>query len=709
MRIIFCIILCLTLSIRGEAQSFEPFIKNIREYNRTTPQERVFLDLDCKDGCYIGDTIHFSACVVRADSLCPSRKSGILYVELVNPIKTIVERCKLQLDSLGKASGTLVVDSMLESGFYQVRAYTRYQTNWSSLRPFSRVVPVYYPDSLISQKDKKKNKGAGFINLSHSAFGKKSKGKDLRTFMYVESGSFGINEPTRIAIHATDNGGRPAQATYTLRDIYRSVVAKCELDRYGNGVLEFIPYRISKMKVEAKGKSGKSVYEIPRYKPTGLSLKLDNLDDDYVRVRMSRSKDNENNKYCTIILNRGNLVYCDSVIMDTTFLDFHIHKKRLGRGVNEFIVFSDDGKQMARRRFFKGTINSDEEQWVLLDSELAERNQLPLGAYKTLTAEEIDHLLLVDETFVFPWYEMASQPQVTMSQPEEKELLVFGRVVPTSITPNATPKQLDDESFVLTLNQGETIYKSVATCDRNGFFGSYFPGLKGEWMLMAHHKKGLERHKVLIFENFSPKINNPDIKDLQPELFGKTKWVSPKMKRVDGVFYDCDALTKYIMAEGQISRNFYRWLGGRNKNLKKTKGPVSPVIVNILPDSAFNKHIDFNFFGTSSDDPRTVAVDGPTYNGRPIVWIIDGQYRMVTGLNKMITDFTVLRPCKRHMPNFVDEVKSVFITEEPTAFHPYMRCSVLESKKPVTVFITLHKNYIWNDSGLVTAPFQGVE
>lgn len=707
MQRLLSILLCLTLCLQGEAQSFEPFIHNIREFCKNSPQERVFLDTDCPDGCALGDTIHFTLHAVRLDSLCPTNKSGVAYVDLVSPSKVIVATHKLRLDSLGRASGAVVVDSLYESGFYILRAYTRYLTNWLDANIFTKVVPVYYPDHWISRKERKKHKGAGFINLDNSAYRAKKR-KDFHTYFYIESGSFVLSHPSRLAIHCVNDEGVPADASFKLIDAFKEVESTCKLDKYGNGVLSFNASQIRQKRVKAKGKCGKHGFEFPMVKPKGVSAIVDATPKKRVLAKMFFSRENLGKSFCTIILNRGNLVSCDSFVVDTIVKDYQYDKSCLGRGIHELVVFSREGVQMVRRRFFVGEINSEEEQWVLLNSELRRRNMVPRGAYKKLTPQEIDCILMVDGCNVSPWNYMASQPSLTLQQPAEMALMVFGQVLPKSLRPTKEEAQLDGRTFPLTLSQGDKIYKSTIVCDKHGYFGSYFPDLHGEWMLMGHHSDDMTRHDVLIYEDFSPQATIASTCEIQPRLFGKNTWYTPKVDRKDGVLYDCDKFTKQRVAEGLISQSFYGWLGQQNKNLRKMIGAVSPVIVNILPDSAFNKHIDYNFFGTSSDDPRTVAVDGPTYKGRPIVWIIDGQYRMVTGLHKKITDFNVLRPCKRHMPNFVDEVRNVFITEEPTAFHPYVRCSVLESKKPITIFITLHKNYIWNDAGLVTAPFQGL-
>ena len=67
----------------------------------------------------------------------------MLYVELLNPSGDIVKTCKYPVDSLGVSHGDIKLDSLLTSGYYEVRAYTRYMTNWGTNAVFSRVFPIF--------------------------------------------------------------------------------------------------------------------------------------------------------------------------------------------------------------------------------------------------------------------------------------------------------------------------------------------------------------------------------------------------------------------------------------------------------------------------------------------------------------------------------------------------------------------------------------
>lgn len=113
----------------------------VQQFNLLYPQKKVYLHFD-NTGYFIGETIWFKAYVVRADTGKPTDLSGVLYVELLNAAGDVVERRKLEVEE-GQARGDIRLDKLLTSGFYEVRAYARYMTNWGTGACFSRVFPIF--------------------------------------------------------------------------------------------------------------------------------------------------------------------------------------------------------------------------------------------------------------------------------------------------------------------------------------------------------------------------------------------------------------------------------------------------------------------------------------------------------------------------------------------------------------------------------------
>ena len=117
------------------------YLENTMRFNLYTPQEKVYLHFD-NTGYFKGEYIRFKAYVTRCDTERKTDLSHVLYVELVNPSGDVVERRKLKIVD-GEADGDIKVDSIQTTGFYEVRAYTRYMTNWGSHACFSRVFPIF--------------------------------------------------------------------------------------------------------------------------------------------------------------------------------------------------------------------------------------------------------------------------------------------------------------------------------------------------------------------------------------------------------------------------------------------------------------------------------------------------------------------------------------------------------------------------------------
>ena len=101
------------------------------------PQEKLYVHMD--NTCYFqGDTIWFAAYTRKTNTDRPSDMSKVLYVELLNHDGYLVERKMLKITD-GRADGFFALNqNHAYSGYYELRAYTRWQLNWGvTERPHS--------------------------------------------------------------------------------------------------------------------------------------------------------------------------------------------------------------------------------------------------------------------------------------------------------------------------------------------------------------------------------------------------------------------------------------------------------------------------------------------------------------------------------------------------------------------------------------------
>ena len=140
--ILFLSLPCQAQRLDEEGTRVLSYIQKAMNFNRTTPQEKVYLHFD-NTGYFENETMWWKAYVTRTDKRKATDLSKVLYVELLNPSGDVLKTTKWPIDSLGQANGDMKLDTLFGSGFYEVRAYTRYMTNWGVNACFSRVFPIF--------------------------------------------------------------------------------------------------------------------------------------------------------------------------------------------------------------------------------------------------------------------------------------------------------------------------------------------------------------------------------------------------------------------------------------------------------------------------------------------------------------------------------------------------------------------------------------
>ncbi len=128
------LVLVLSLSIftfLGFVASDAPFIKlikNFEQYFSNNTQEKIYLQTD-KPYYAVGDFIWFKAYVLDAQSLKPSSKSEIMYVDLIDVKDSVQKTLRLPLIA-GLGWGSFELKDSIKEGNYRLRAYTNWMRNY---------------------------------------------------------------------------------------------------------------------------------------------------------------------------------------------------------------------------------------------------------------------------------------------------------------------------------------------------------------------------------------------------------------------------------------------------------------------------------------------------------------------------------------------------------------------------------------------------
>ena len=336
----------------------------LRSAAETRVQEKVFVHTDNR--CYfLGDTLWYKAYVVRADNLMPTDMSRMLYVELLSPDGLVVERQTVVVSNKGYGCGQFVLTDSLFSGYYELRAYTRWMLNfnvktkryrrddahlfynnemaadffryWDGL--YSRVLPVY-----------EKPEQAGDYSVKYIINRPKERvaptpPPTLHAHFFPEGGHLVEGVNNRVAFELTDEQGQAVELKGTLACGTNAPKA-IEAGYMGRGAFELTPTgERSKALFTWQGKHYE--FPLPKAEAQGVAMLLK----DRQILLHSRGIDTTQ-PYGLSILCRGVLRHYQTVRFAADGTLTLTLPASLPLGVNDVTLFNAEGVPLADRLFF---------------------------------------------------------------------------------------------------------------------------------------------------------------------------------------------------------------------------------------------------------------------------------------------------------------------------------------------------------------------
>lgn len=319
-------------------------------------QEKVYVQTD--NNCYfVGDTLWYKAFVLRADNNKPTNMSKLLYVELLSPDGVVVERQRIVVSNKGVTCGQFALQDSLYSGYYEIRAYTRWMLNfnvthrdytlddkhlfynnnmahdffreWNGL--YSRVLPIF-------SKPKKKGNYDGKYMYGRPKqeveFVEKPK---LKVRFYPEGGTLLEGVQNRVAFDICDNDGQALQISGSLDD-----GTKLQPTYMGRGTFLVTP---NGQKATFRWNDKDWTFKLPKSKAEGVALVLDKGEAKWTSRGVSVA--------AYAVMCRGKLYLFERTSSTSATLSI----EKLPSGVNELMLLDADAKVLASRLFF---VNHDD-------------------------------------------------------------------------------------------------------------------------------------------------------------------------------------------------------------------------------------------------------------------------------------------------------------------------------------------------------------
>lgn len=335
------LLLLITLFTRADEKSLDTLVLKSILTSRALPQERVYLHFD-NSGYYLGETMWFKAyCMGGNGTNITTPQSKVLYVELCAPEGYVVETKKYKLDDKGCCNGEFELKPSLLSGYYEVRAYTRYMLNWGDDAVFSRVFPVY--DKVNGDNYDFRNmllRKRGFLYRGEWTT---QEGSEPSLTFYPEGGNLVSGIETKVAFELRDKGGKPLNdSIYLYAD--KELLLTTRATHNGKGYFMFTPQPDVKYRANVNQGKKEYTFELPSIEKNGAVISVRH-DGDSIRFSVSGNIDGQATGF--VILNR-NLAYLYKKNEDTLAM----HRDKLREGVNRCLLLTADGAPLSERMFF---------------------------------------------------------------------------------------------------------------------------------------------------------------------------------------------------------------------------------------------------------------------------------------------------------------------------------------------------------------------
>ena len=360
---LFLSIQVLGQNLNGERNELTPFLEALEQFSENISQEKAYLHFD-NTSYYQGDNIWFKAYVVTSGRHELSQLSKTLYVELLNPGGEIVDTRILKIED-GQCHGEFMLSHLpFYSGFYEIRAYTKYMLNFGDDVIFSRLLPVFDKPKVegnYEEKEMMKYGRYGSIGGKYPMNRKSpERGKAVNLHFFPEGGNCVQGVASQIAFEAVDEAGNPIDVSGVVLNSAKQELCMITTRHEGKGVFTYTPTGDSKRKdvaeVEYSGK--KYRFDLPTGLQQGVVMETDNLSyPDSIEIILRRNSATPAEILGVAVLSEGKLQAAYFAHTENITTTFKTDKTELPSGVTQIVLFNNKGDVLCDRLVF---VNNDD-------------------------------------------------------------------------------------------------------------------------------------------------------------------------------------------------------------------------------------------------------------------------------------------------------------------------------------------------------------
>jgi len=316
--------------------------ENLTAQLEAYPQEKIHVHTD-RDFYVPGEKIWFKAYIVDAHSHQYPTYSEYVYVELISPEDTLVNRVMIgQTDDM--FYGHLPLSDMVPGGNYTLRAYTRYMENLGDDYFFKKNIRI---GNLMSNKNQQpqttqRSRNRRALTVTET--------DDFDVSFFPEGGNLPEGVMCNVAFKAINKNGYPETVSGKITDENGAAVISVETRHAGMGIFTYVPVSGKKYYLNCvNGNGTEKRFELPQPNSRAWSLTA-SIRNKTVFIGIQKSVHAPEIPCYLLVHCRGNVIYF--LPWDNKYEAVSLPEEKLPAGVIQFVLFDGQMNPLSERLMF---------------------------------------------------------------------------------------------------------------------------------------------------------------------------------------------------------------------------------------------------------------------------------------------------------------------------------------------------------------------
>ncbi|MGZ3834241.1 MAG: hypothetical protein ACXVB0_12005 [Mucilaginibacter sp.] len=326
---IFCIA-CLNIA-NSQAQVLANLQSGFTSYQKDNLKEKLYVHVN-KSAYVTGEILWFKIYCVEGGPNKLLNLSKVAYVELLDNNHTAVMQAKIILNN-GTGNGSIYLPFSINSGNYQLRAYTNWMKNFSADYFFENQVTIINP-----------------LKAPATPPTQTIPAYDVQFF--PEGGHLVQQISSKVAFKITGTDGKGQSCTGAVIDQKNDTVVRFSTLKFGIGSFSFKPLAHSVYRVLIKVNKTVIVKELPQVSDAGYVMQATNNSGNWSVQINNRDSTSASGIY--LIVHSNHMIkLAESAQLINGMAYFDINKSKLDDGVNYITLFDEQQRPLCERLIFK--------------------------------------------------------------------------------------------------------------------------------------------------------------------------------------------------------------------------------------------------------------------------------------------------------------------------------------------------------------------